>query len=85
MQYAIAVFKSRNETLFFANFLRNNGIMTAVVNTPKEAGGACGISVKFPLDSLSAVKGALARRGSTSFVGFLKVTDMGVRKVYEKI
>ena len=85
MQFAIAVFKSRNDTLLFANLLRNNGVMTAIVNTPKEAGQACGISVKFPIESLPIAKGLLSLRRVASFAGFFKVTDLGLRKIYEKI
>ncbi len=85
MQYAIAVFRSRNDTLHFANFLSSNGLMTAVINTPKEAGQACGISVKFPIENLTSVKAILAKKNIQSFVGLFKITDIGVRKVCEKI
>ena len=85
MQYGICVFRSRNETLLFSNFLRNNGISTAIVNTPKEAGQACGISVKFNLANLSIVKSMLALRKYPSFAGIYKITSMGLRISCERL
>ncbi len=85
MQYGICVFRSRNETLLFSNFLRNNGISTAIINTPKEAGQACGISVKFALQNLSVVKSMLALRKYPSFAGLYRITTMGLRTSCEQI
>ncbi len=85
MQYGICVFRSRTETLLFSNFLRNNGIATAIVNTPKEAGQACGISVKFNLSSLEIVRSMLALRRYPSFAGMYKITSMGMRTSCERI
>ena len=56
MNYVIAVFSSRSETLSFANFLRRQSIPNAIVSTPKEAGRSCGLSVKFSYEYFAEVK-----------------------------
>ncbi len=73
MYYILAVFKSRSETLFFANLLKSNGLIVNVVNTPKQAGQTCGISVKFMPNNLAEVRRLLASRSFQSFVGFYTV------------
>lgn len=86
MQYIIAVFKSRNETLYFANMLKSNGFFVSIVNTPKEAGQTCGISVKFEERLLAIAKEFLSSKPFRSFYGFFKVKEMGVnRRIIEKL
>lgn len=74
MRYIIAVFKSRNETLYLANLLKQNGIFSSVINTPKEAGQACGISVRFDERVLQKVKTLILNRPFRSFHGFYRIT-----------
>lgn len=66
MRYCYAVFTSRNETLSFAGHLKRQGIPCVVTSTPKAAGRACGISVRFLKDYLELVKMNI----STSFKTF---------------
>lgn len=73
MEYLIAVFSVRTETLMFNQFLKRSGINSVVINTPKEANTSCGISVKFPIQSFNVVKRAITPK-YTSFIGFFKVT-----------
>lgn len=75
MRYVIAVFRSRNETLFFANLLRQNGLYSFVINTPKEAGQACGISVKFDEKTFSFAKKLLQSKPFRAFQGFYRIID----------
>lgn len=70
MNYVIAVFMSRSETLSFANMLKRIGLPVMIVQTPKEAGRTCGISVKFPYEHFSYAKEILSRMRSASFHGF---------------
>lgn len=76
MGYIIAVFKSRNETLYFANMLRQNNIFSSIINTPKEAGQACGISVRFDKRFVSFAKGLLLSRPFRAFSGFYMLTNL---------
>ena len=73
MLYIIAVFRSRNETLYLANMLKATGIPFVVINTPKEAGQACGISVRFDEKYLQNVKKCIATKPFRAFVGFYKI------------
>lgn len=68
----LAVFRSRAQALDFLSLLRQSGIRCSAVNTPKEAGYGCGISVKFDGKDLFQAKSVLARRPYSSFAGFLK-------------
>lgn len=86
MRYIIAVFRSRNETLYFANMFRQNNIFMTIINTPKEAGQACGISVRFDEKMLSYAKRILMSRPFRSFVGFYKITiESSNRMIVEKL
>ena len=78
MQYVIAVFSVRTETLMFNQYLHKLGINSTVINTPKEAHTSCGICVKFPFNSFSIVKRANLN-GYRSFVGFFIVSKFGSR------
>ncbi len=70
MHYTYAVFKSRNDTISFAGYLKKLGIPCAVTSTPKQAGRTCGISVRFLTDYLDLVKKHFPQRGYSSFAGF---------------
>lgn len=74
MNFILAVFKSRSETIYFANMLRNFGIMAQVVNTPRQAGQACGICVKFRPDDFSKVRELLSKKRFQGFAGFYSVS-----------
>lgn len=73
MDAAIAAFRSRTETLEFLEILRRRGVPASAVNTPREAGVGCGLSVRFPAGALPAARGALARFRANSFAGFFRV------------
>ena len=47
----IYVFRSRNETMAFADVLKRSGIRNTVVNTPRECMSGCGIFGAFPYKS----------------------------------
>lgn len=72
MEYVIAVFSVRTETLMFNQYLHRLGINSTIMNTPKEAHTSCGLCVKFAPISFSTVKRA-SLAGYRSFVGFFKV------------
>lgn len=83
--YCLAVFSSRNETLYLAKLLLANGYRAGVVNTPKDAGLSCGISVKFEERNLPNVKMFIASKPFRSFAGIYRVNSYGNRNTYEKI
>ena len=81
----IAIFSSRNETLYFSQLLKSNGIFCQIVNTPKEAGRACGISVKFAYGALQVARNLLMTKPFRAFVGFFKYSQFQGRNLLEKI
>ena len=70
MDYVIAVFSSRSESLSFSNLLKRMGVANMVVQTPKEAGKTCGLSVRFAHEFFSYAKQALASYRFATFQGF---------------
>ncbi len=67
----LAVFKSRSQTLDFSMRLKSAGVPAANVNTPKEAGVGCGISVRIDARFLPRAKSVLKQKPYSSFAGFL--------------
>ena len=83
--HCLAVFSSRNETLYLAKMLISNGYRAGVVNTPKDVGLACGISVKFEERNLPSVKMLLTSKPFRSFAGIYRISYNGNKNSYEKL
>ena len=73
MEYVIAAFSVRTDTVLFNKILQKNGVVSSVVETPKFASASCGISVRFAYAHLAKAKGLLATSGTKSFVRFFLV------------
>ncbi len=83
MNYVIAVFSSRSESLSFASYLRRIGLPAMVVSTPKEAGKTCGLSVKFNYNYFNDVKTLMSRMRFSSFKGFfIEQNDSGNKSIF---
>ena len=74
MEYVLAVFSIRTDTIQFNRLLNKNRINSTVVETPKAASASCGISVKFALKDLPIARRILPTSGTKSFVRFFLVT-----------
>ncbi len=85
MEYVIVAYRSRSYTIKFANFLRERGVRCAVVNTPKEAGVGCGLSVQIEKANFYQVKRAVFSSNMESFAGFFLVTVYGGKKQVRSI
>lgn len=77
MRYILAIFGGRTQTMSFYQILRSYGVVCSVVNTPKQAIVACGISVKFAEKDVAVVLSILKRRKFDSFVGLYRVFESG--------
>ena len=79
MEYVIVAFRSRAHTVRFSEFLRSNGVANEIVNTPKEAGVGCGLSVKIQKGLVYTVKEIVKKLSLSSFAGFflVKITSNG--------
>ncbi len=85
MEYVVVAFRSRSETVAFSGFLRQNGISNQIINTPKEAGVGCGLSVKISKAQFSIVKRAVFSVKLKSFAGFFLVTKANKTSVVRSI
>ena len=81
MDYIIASFRSRAHTIKFYHLLRANGVNAELINTPKEAGVGCGLSVKFKKEQYNLVKQAVSATNLQSFAGFFAVKEIGGRRI----
>ena len=69
MTYFVVVFRSRSETMKFANILNSYGFKTAFVSTPRKISVSCGISAKIEAKALQISKEILKRRQFYTFGG----------------
>lgn len=77
MKYYIAVFKSRSQAMKFYDKIKKSGFLVSIINTPRQAGLGCGLSLKFSNNDLSAVSRLIALESLSSFGGIFKVTGSG--------
>ena len=85
MDYITVAFRSRSHTIKFANLLRERLVAMEIVNTPKEAGVGCGLSVKVRTGSFEGVKRLVLMSGLTSFAGFFAVKETGGKRFVRSI
>ena len=85
MEYIIVAYRSRAQTVRLAEFLRRNGAYCQIINTPKEAGVGCGLSVRISVNDFAAAKRAVSITGYTSFAGFFLIKYVGGRRVVKSI
>ncbi|MBE7081325.1 MAG: DUF3343 domain-containing protein [Clostridiales bacterium] len=85
MDYIIVAFRSRSHTIKFANILREQGFAMEIINTPKEAGVGCGLSVKFRKESFEMAKRLVLMAGLTTFAGFFSVKEIGGKRFVRSV
>ncbi len=85
MEYIVVAFRSRAHTVKFSGLLSANGIANQIVNTPKEAGVGCGLSVKIDKERFFDVKRAVQGLRISSFAGFFLVKIALGKKIVKSI
>ena len=85
MEFIIIAFRSRAHTIKVFNLLSSHGIALEIVNTPKEAGVGCGLSVKFKKEQLGFVRQGVSKVNLPSFAGFFAVKEIGGRRITRPI
>ncbi len=85
MEYMIAVFRARTETINFANLLRSYGVNVTIINTPRQINVSCGISVKFNIAYRERAREVISRRRFDTFAGFYLIKSIGVRQIATKL
>ena len=73
--YLLAIFRNRTDTMAFYSIMQSYRIPCQIVNTPKQALVACGISVKFSIYDYKKAFEIFKRRNFSSFVGFYNVFE----------
>ena len=68
--YYLAVFRSRTQTIIFANLLKSYGVNVSIVNTPRRINVSCGISARFAAANKKQAEAVIARRHFDTFAGF---------------
>ena len=77
--YGVAAFRSRQQVLRFEAALRQRGVPTQVVTTPRDISMGCGLSVRFQLDRLPEVRRALAGANPGNLIGLYRADYDGRR------
>lgn len=85
MEWIIVAFRSRAHTVKFSELLAKNGIQNQIVNTPKEAGVGCGLSVKISRIYFNVVKKAVFKVDLNSFAGFFSVKQFAGQTIVKSI
>lgn len=82
MEYIVVAFRSRTHTVKFSEYLKNAGVANEIVNTPKEAGVGCGLSVKVSVQRFHLVKRAIRLSNLNTYAGsFMVSVSKGGRTV----
>ena len=77
MAEMLAVFRSRSQAIDCMTRMRAFNVSAQLINTPKEAGVGCGLSLKFPTAAAPRVKNLIARMNYSSFYGYMRVDFRG--------
>ncbi len=85
MTEILAVFRSRSQAIDALQKLKNKGIPAVLINTPKEAGVGCGLSVKFTANALSKAKNMILRGGYSAFYAFYTLDNTYGRNFIKRL
>ncbi len=85
MEYIVTAFRSRADTVKFSEILKNNRIYNEIINTPKEAGVGCGLSVKTSLGMQNLIRLALRKGHFSSFAGIFHLKIIGGKRIVTTI
>jgi hypothetical protein len=85
MEYLIVSYRSRSHTVKFHEFLNHIGVQNEIINTPKEAGVGCGLSVKVKKSDFYIVKRAVSHLNLNSFAGFFLSSIKSGKRVIKSI
>jgi hypothetical protein len=73
----LAVFRSRSQSLDYANRLRAYGVLSETVTAPKDAKIGCGLCVRFDSKVFVRAQAVLKTAKYSSFKGFYKMDFSG--------
>jgi hypothetical protein len=67
--FGFAAYRSRQQTTALESELKKHGIRCSIINTPREIGLGCGLSVKFSLEDMKAVASVSDKMRQTALIG----------------
>ena len=79
--YGIAAYRSRSQVLRLETLLRQEGVVCAVVSTPREVALGCGLSVRFELEDVERVRRVVGKLPVTGLIGLYRVHAHGPRRL----
>lgn len=85
MEYVAVTFRSRAQTVRFYEYLSGYGVRGEIINTPKEAGVGCGLSVKIPVAVFPIAKRAAKSFDGGSFAGFFLVRTVYGKRTVQRV
>lgn len=71
--YGIASFRSRSQVLRLEATLRQAGIQTSVINTPRAVAAGCGLSLRFAQEDMPRVQQILRQMRYETLIGLYLV------------
>lgn len=77
MTEILAVFRSRSQAIDCMTKMRALNVPAQMINTPKEAGVGCGLSLKFSTAAATRAKNLIAKMNYSSFYGYLRIDVRG--------
>ena len=81
----LAVFRSRSQAIDCNARLKQLGIFATLINTPKEANVGCGLSLKFPENSLNRARNVIRSGNYSAFYGFYIMKNVYGRTFFGRI
>lgn len=85
MEYIAITFRSRSHTMRAYETLKRFSVASSIINTPKEAGVGCGLSVRIPTERFSFCKKVVFRLNLNSFAGFFLVKQVANKRIVKSI
>ncbi len=85
MEYVVVAFRSRAHTVKFHSFLSKNGVPCEIINTPKEAGVGCGLSVRIAPIYTNVAKRGVKITALPSFAGVFSVKTVAGRRLVRSV
>ena len=84
-KFLVISFKSRNELFSFVKFLRENGIIAQIINTPRIVSHSCGLSAKTNEFNYSKLVNLLSLTKPYGFLGLFLITRLGLQEKAERL
>ena len=78
---AIAAYRSRTQVLQLEAALKREGVGCQVINTPREVALGCGLSVRFDLKHVEAVRRVIDCMPHGGLIGMYRVNTGGGRRL----